>query len=252
VKLKLYYAMNYHAGYRLNARNSRRFGDVIPFTTIFTTTLTITLTVMFHRAFFRLRLFSLRVLVLQVASILVCSLSSSVCFAGEPPESATDAVSEVRAVLEAQVRAWNAGNIEDFMAGYWRSDSLRFASGANVKRGWQITLDRYKKNYPNRAAMGTLTFSNLEITPLAADAVLVFGAWELQREQDERGGKDRQGGQGRATPKPASQKTSKATTTVTTTKATPSNTRPHGLFTLTFRKTADGWKIVHDHTSSGE
>lgn len=122
----------------------------------------------------------------------------------------------VRAVLDAQVQAWNAGKIEDFMQGYWQSDSLRFASGGNVQRGWQMTLERYKKGYPDKTAMGKLTFSNLETSVLSTDAVLVFGKWELQREQD---------------------KTDKD--------------RPHGLFTLTFRKMAQGWKIIHDHTSSG-
>lgn len=102
------------------------------------------------------------------------------------------------------------------MQGYWQSDSLRFASGGNINRGWKTTLERYQKSYPDKAAMGKLTFSNLETTVLSADAALVFGKWELTREQD---------------------KTDKD--------------RPHGLFTLTFRKTPQGWKIVHDHTSSG-
>lgn len=122
----------------------------------------------------------------------------------------------VRVVLDKQVQAWNAGNIEEFMQGYWQSDSLRFASGGNVKRGWKTTLERYHKSYPDKAAMGKLIFSNLETTVLSGDAVLVFGKWELTREQD---------------------KTDKD--------------RPHGLFTLTFRKMPQGWKIVHDHTSSG-
>ncbi|MBD1208772.1 MAG: nuclear transport factor 2 family protein [Ignavibacteria bacterium] len=122
----------------------------------------------------------------------------------------------VRALLDAQVQSWNAGNIEEFMQGYWQSDSLRFASGGSVKYGWKTTLERYRKGYPDKAAMGKLTFSNLETTVLSADAVVVFGKWELMREQD---------------------KTEKD--------------RPHGLFTLTFRKTPQGWKIIHDHTSSG-
>lgn len=122
----------------------------------------------------------------------------------------------IRALLDAQVQAWNTGNIEEFMQGYWQSDSLRFASGGSVRRGWKATLERYKKSYPGKAAMGKLTFSNLETSILSGDAALVFGAWELTREQD---------------------KTEKD--------------RPHGLFTLTFRKTPQGWKIIHDHTSSG-
>lgn len=117
----------------------------------------------------------------------------------------------IRNVLDTQVQAWNTGNIEEFMQGYWQSDSLRFASGGNVKRGWKTTLERYQKSYPNKAAMGKLTFSNLEMTMLAPDAALVFGRWQLQREKD----------------------------------------TPGGLFTLTFRKIGNDWKIIHDHTSSG-
>jgi ketosteroid isomerase-like protein len=116
----------------------------------------------------------------------------------------------IRAVLDAQVQAWNTGNIDEFMRGYWESDSLRFASGGSVKRGWKMTLDRYKRSYPDNAAMGKLAFTDLEMTVLSSDAALVFGKWELTRAKD----------------------------------------KPGGLFTLTFRKTAQGWKIIHDHTSS--
>lgn len=116
----------------------------------------------------------------------------------------------IRAVLDAQITAWNAGNIEGFMQGYWQSDSLRFASGGTVKRGWKTTLERYQKSYPNQASMGTLSFSDLEYTILTPDAALVFGRWRLQREKD----------------------------------------APSGLFTLTFRKFGNTWKIIHDHTSS--
>ena len=88
------------------------------------------------------------------------------------------------------------------------SEKLVFVS-SRVTRGWQPTLDNYKKSYPNRAAMGTLTFSDLEITVLSKDSAVVLGSWSLKREKDNPGGK----------------------------------------FTLIFRKFKDGWKIVHDHTS---
>jgi ketosteroid isomerase-like protein len=117
---------------------------------------------------------------------------------------------EIRAVLEQQARDWNAGNVAAFMRGYAKSDSTRFASGADVIHGWQTVLDRYVKKYPDRAAMGTLTFSDLDIAMLSPDAAVVLGRWRLKRAQDE----------------------------------------PNGVFTLIFRKTADGWRIVHDHTSS--
>lgn len=116
---------------------------------------------------------------------------------------------DIRAVMNAQTTAWNNGDIDGFMLGYWNSDKLVFASGDNVTRGWQPTLDRYKKNYDSRAKMGTLTFSDLAVNIISKDAAVVLGSWALQREKD----------------------------------------NPKGKFTLIFRKMKDGWKIVHDHTS---
>ena len=118
--------------------------------------------------------------------------------------------SAIRAVLEAQRDAWNRGDIEGYMDGYARSPDTVFVSGDNVMRGWQSVLDRYKKSYDSREKMGTLTFSDLEITPIGKDAAVVLGRWHLQRANDE----------------------------------------PHGRFTLILRKAKQGWKIVHDHTSS--
>jgi hypothetical protein len=117
---------------------------------------------------------------------------------------------QVRAVLEQQVRQWNAGNLPGFMETYARSERTRFASGGNISIGWQTVFDRYRKKYGDRAAMGTLTFSGLEISVLAPDAALAFGRWQLKREQDQ----------------------------------------PSGLFTLVLRKLPEGWRIVHDHTSA--
>ena len=114
----------------------------------------------------------------------------------------------IRKVMDDQAVAWNRGDVEEFMKGYWNSDKLVFVSN-NVTRGWQPTLDRYKKTYDSRAKMGTLTFSDLEITVLSNDAAVVLGSWSLARAND----------------------------------------NPHGKFTLVFRKFKDGWKIVHDHTS---
>ena len=121
-------------------------------------------------------------------------------------------VSEIQAVLSAQQEAWNRGDIDEFMNGYWRSKETVFVSGDEVTRGWQKVLDRYKKKYSDRAKMGTLTFSNLEITPLGNDAAVALGAWKLKRANDE----------------------------------------PHGRFTLIFRRLPEGWRIVHDHTSAAQ
>jgi ketosteroid isomerase-like protein len=119
------------------------------------------------------------------------------------------AAADIRKVMDEQSVAWNRGDLEGFMKGYWKSEQLVFVSGTNVARGWQAALDRYKRSYDSKAKMGTLTFSDLEITMLSKDAAVVLGAWALAREKDTPGGK----------------------------------------FTLIFRKFKDGWKIVHDHTS---
>ena len=116
---------------------------------------------------------------------------------------------EIRRVMDAQVAAWNAGDIDGFMRGYWNSTELVFVSGEAVTRGWQPTIERYKKNYGSRAKMGTLTFSDLQIDVLSKDAAKVLGSWALAREKD----------------------------------------NPKGKFTLIFRKMKNGWVIVHDHTS---
>ncbi|MBV9214548.1 MAG: DUF3225 domain-containing protein [Acidobacteria bacterium] len=115
----------------------------------------------------------------------------------------------IRKVMADQAAAWNRGDLDGFMAGYWKSDKLTFLSGTNVTRGWQPTLDRYKKSYDSRAKMGTLKFSDLEITFLSKDAAVVLGSWELTRDKD----------------------------------------RPGGKFTLTWRKFKEGWRIILDHTS---
>lgn len=117
---------------------------------------------------------------------------------------------EIRAVLAQQAADWNSGSIAGFMQGYAKLDATRFASGGDVTRGWQTVLNRYVNHYTDRAAMGRLTFSEIEVTLLSPDSAEVFGHWRLEREQDS----------------------------------------PHGLFTLLFRKTPDGWRVVHDHTSS--
>lgn len=91
----------------------------------------------------------------------------------------------VRAVLDGQVAAWNRGDIENFMNGYARSADTVFVSGESVTHGWQTVLDRYKKNYDSPEKMGTLTFSDLEITPMGNDVAVVLGSWRLKRVNDE-------------------------------------------------------------------
>ena len=119
---------------------------------------------------------------------------------------------EVREVILQGEAAWNEGRIEGYMDTYWNSPELRFASGGKVTFGWQKTLDGYLKRYPDRAAMGRLEFSDLDIRILSDDDALAFGAWRLFRENDQ----------------------------------------PHGLFTLQLQRLDQGWRIVHDHTSSAD
>lgn len=116
----------------------------------------------------------------------------------------------IRAVLDAQAAAWNRGDLEGYMDGYDRSPATEFVGGDTITRGWQTVLERYQKKYDSREKMGVLTFSEVEITVLSQDAALVLGRWHLKRANDE----------------------------------------PHGTFSLVFKRTKAGWRIVHDHSSS--
>ena len=146
----------------------------------------------------------MRILTLSIV-LLLLTLSA----AAQSSEQKTEIENEILAVMMTQAGAWNRGDIEGFMQGYWKSEKLVFASGDNITRGWQPTLDRYKKTYGTRAKMGELAFTDLEITVLSKDAAVVLGSWSLKREAD----------------------------------------NPKGKFTLIFRRLKEGWRIVHDHTS---
>jgi ketosteroid isomerase-like protein len=127
-----------------------------------------------------------------------------------PQKPDNKAEAAIRIVIEAQREAWNRGDIPGYMDGYDRSLKTEFVGGDEITRGWQTVLDRYQKKYDSREKMGVLTFSELGITMLSTDTALVLGRWRLKRASDE----------------------------------------PHGVFTLLFRKTKAGWRIVHDHSSS--
>ncbi len=98
-----------------------------------------------------------------------------------------NAEKDIRLVLENQQKAWNQGDLEGFMEGYWKSDSLQFI-GKSIRHGWQATLDGYKKGYPDKAAMGTLEFEIWQMIPLADDCWLVSGKYTLFREKDKPSG----------------------------------------------------------------
>ena len=112
-------------------------------------------------------------------------------------------------VLHEQQICWNNGNLDGFMKGYWKSDSLLFIGSKGPTYGWQKTLDNYKKSYPNKEKMGILEFSDLNVKMLGKNYAYVFGKWKLIRQNDS----------------------------------------PNGIYTLTFQKFKDGWKIISDHTN---
>ena len=133
-------------------------------------------------------------------------MTGSVALAQSKDDKAKAAI---RKVMDEQTAAWNRGDIEAFMQGYWNSPEMTFVSGQDVTKGWQPTLERYKKSYDSKAKMGELSFSELEIMLVGKDSAVVLGRFTLVREND----------------------------------------KPTGIFTLNFKKFKEGWRIILDHTS---
>ena len=90
---------------------------------------------------------------------------------------------QILAILDAQTKYWNAGDLENFMKGYWKSDSLMFIGKSGVTYGYNNTLENYKQGYPNRDAMGILKFNILKVEKISADAYFIVGKWHLTREK---------------------------------------------------------------------
>jgi uncharacterized protein (TIGR02246 family) len=126
------------------------------------------------------------------------------------PANADQGETQIRALLDEQVAAWNRGDLEAFVQTYWNSPKTAYVGANGVFRGWQSVLDRYRRTYPDRKAMGETTFSNLEVTMLSPDAALVLGHWHLKRESGQLG----------------------------------------GVFSLVLRKFPEGWRIILDHTTA--
>src|SRR3984893_504879 len=141
----------------------------------------------------------------RVAAIISCILMATNVSAA--PAGTTNALAQIHSILQAQQDACNRGDIDGFMNGYARSPSTVFISEDTIRRGWQTVRSRYRKKYSSRAKMGTLTFSNLEITLLSSDSAVTSGRWKLKRANDQ----------------------------------------PHGRFTLILRRLPEGWRIVYDH-----
>lgn len=115
---------------------------------------------------------------------------------------------DILKVMSDQQTAWNNGNIEGFMQGYWNSEDMMFIGKNGPTYGWQKTLDNYKKSYPTTGKMGTLTFSDQKIKMLGKNYAHVFGKWHLARKEGDIG----------------------------------------GIYTLIFQKFKNGWKVISDHT----
>lgn len=130
------------------------------------------------------------------------------CFFAQAQSAASDEIA-IRQTIAIQEADWNRADIEAFMGGYWKSDSLMFIGSRGVTYGWQPTLDSYKKGYPDAEAMGKLTFTILSLQILSPESAYVIGKWHLARTKDEVG----------------------------------------GHFTLLWKKIGGKWLIVADHTS---
>ncbi|RPD38441.1 YybH family protein [Chitinophaga barathri] len=101
--------------------------------------------------------------------------------AQNPLQAQDPEVPRIKALMNDQLKAWNAGDLEGFMGTYWKSDSLLFIGKNGVTYGWQATLDNYKKSYPGKEGMGTLSFNLLEFKKLPGDTYFVIGKWSLAR-----------------------------------------------------------------------
>ena len=144
-----------------------------------------------------------------IAFVALCWLLAHPLLFGKPPDTHDADRAAISTVLKSQQSAWNRGDVDAFLVGYWHSPELTFSGTNGVSRGWDGVLARYKKNYPNHDAMGELNFSDLEYRFLGGDAALVLGKWHLKREMGDIG----------------------------------------GVFSLVWQKFPEGWKIIHDHTS---
>jgi len=147
---------------------------------------------------------------IRLLFILACSLAFA-CTSPESSQTKANASAEVRQVLAAQSTCWSQGNLECYMDGYWKSDSLLFVGKRGLTYGWQQTLDNYKRSYPDSSAMGKLTFDLKGMRKLSPETMLVVGKWHLKREE--------------------------------------SIGDLEGHFSVILKHFADGWKIIADHSS---
>ena len=124
-------------------------------------------------------------------------------------ENEQDNIKAIQAILQNQTIAWNKGDLVTFMAGYWNNDSLVFIGKSGPTYGYKNTLANYKKSYPDTSYMGKLNFDIVSIKPLSKNHFFVIGKWYLKRTVGD----------------------------------------VNGIYTLVFKKTKAGWKIISDHSS---
>jgi hypothetical protein len=130
------------------------------------------------------------------------------CFVANAQTS--DDKKQILNILDRQTKAWNEGNVVDFMNGYWESDSLMYIGKSGVTYGFKSTLEKYKKNYPDKSTMGMLKFDIIKVNFISNDACFVVGKWHLTR---------------------------------------PEKGDVGGHYTLLWRKMKGNWVIVADHSS---
>lgn len=128
---------------------------------------------------------------------------------GGEEQSDSSTFAAIEKAMAEQERSWSNGDIEGFMEYYEKSDDLSFASSNGLTKGYSTLLNRYRKLYPGEDEMGELNFELLEHRSLGKEHMLVVGAWKLFNNQN----------------------------------------NPSGYFSLIWKNTSDGWKIIHDHTS---
>ncbi len=144
----------------------------------------------------------------RIGAFLALQTAFMVAIVSGDARSPEDAIEDV---IQRQAEAWNRGDLEGFMEGYLKGPELVFTSGSQVRRGWQITYEKYKQRYgTSPETMGNLRFSDLEVHPLGEDSAWVLGRWDLSGAAGEAG----------------------------------------GIFTLVMQRVDDHWLVVHDHTSS--
>jgi hypothetical protein len=100
----------------------------------------------------------------------------------EKNDSYEMAEASIRLVMETQEIAWNKHDLEGFMKGYWKNESLKFYGSNGLTLGWENTLANYKKGYPTKAESGTLNFVINDISKIEGDNYWVMGDYHLKRD----------------------------------------------------------------------